>query len=79
MYLQLFPVKHYIQLIFQKYKSQDGRQVIGVFSAASNVSGILSDVDSITICLHQHGALAFWDYATAAPYLHIDMNPYKGG
>lgn len=48
---------------------------IGSFSAASNVTGILSDTDSITSLLHQHGALAFWDYATAAPYVQIDMNP----
>jgi selenocysteine lyase/cysteine desulfurase len=25
--------------------------------------------------LHQYGALAFWDYAAAAPYVGIDMNP----
>lgn len=25
--------------------------------------------------LHKYGALAFWDYATAAPYVTIDMNP----
>ena len=25
--------------------------------------------------LHTHGALAFFDYATAAPYVRIDMNP----
>lgn len=48
---------------------------IGSFSAASNVTGILSDVNAITSLLHQHGALSFWDYAAAAPYVHIDMNP----
>ncbi|RSH85377.1 hypothetical protein EHS25_004773 [Saitozyma podzolica] len=48
---------------------------IGSFSAASNVTGIISDVDGITGVLHQAGALAFWDYAAAAPYLKIDMNP----
>ena len=25
--------------------------------------------------LHEHGALAFWDYAAAAPYVDIDMRP----
>ncbi|KAL0585878.1 hypothetical protein ABG067_004412 [Albugo candida] len=48
---------------------------IGVFSVASNVTGVLTDVDSITALLHEFGALAFWDYATAAPYTIIDMNP----
>ncbi|XP_056010628.1 uncharacterized protein LOC125679381 isoform X2 [Ostrea edulis] len=52
-----------------------GRTLIGCFCAASNVTGVLVDVNSITICLHKHGALAFWDYATAAPYVKIDMNP----
>lgn len=57
----------------------DSRQVIGAFSAASNVTGILTDVDAVTICLHKHKALAVWDYACAAPYVKLDMNPYIGG
>nr|CCA19626.1 cysteine desulfurase putative [Albugo laibachii Nc14]CCA22876.1 cysteine desulfurase putative [Albugo laibachii Nc14] len=48
---------------------------IGAFSAASNITGILTNVDAVTALLHQFGALAFWDYATAAPYVPIDMNP----
>jgi selenocysteine lyase/cysteine desulfurase len=48
---------------------------IGSFSAASNVTGILSDTDAITRLLHRHGALAFWDYAAGGPYIDIDMNP----
>jgi selenocysteine lyase/cysteine desulfurase len=48
---------------------------IGSFSAASNVTGIKSNVDVISRILHQYGALAFWDYAAAAPYVGIDMNP----
>ena len=47
---------------------------IGSFSAASNVTGIKSDVPAITSVLKGHGALAFWDYAAAAPYVGIDMN-----
>jgi selenocysteine lyase/cysteine desulfurase len=48
---------------------------IGSFSAASNVTGILSDAEGITRLLHAHGALAFWDYAAGGPYIDIDMNP----
>ena len=48
--------------------------VIGSFSAASNVTGIQSDVHGITKILKQHGALAVWDYAAGAPYLPINMN-----
>jgi selenocysteine lyase/cysteine desulfurase len=47
---------------------------IGSFSAASNVTGIKSDVPAVTAVLKRHGALAFWDYAAAAPYVGIDMN-----
>ncbi|MFC6239215.1 aminotransferase class V-fold PLP-dependent enzyme [Longivirga aurantiaca] len=46
---------------------------IGSFSAASNVTGIMTDVDGIARLLHEHGALSFWDYAAAGPYLDIDM------
>ena len=48
---------------------------IGSFSAASNVTGIVTDVDEVSIALHRHGALSCWDYAAAGPYLPIDMNP----
>ena len=46
---------------------------IGSFSAASNVTGIITDVERTARLLHAHGALSFWDYATAGPYLPIDM------
>ena len=53
-----------------------GRRVkIGSFSAASNVTGIITDVHQVAILLHRHGALSFFDYAAAGPYLPIDMNP----
>ena len=48
---------------------------VGAFSAASNVSGIVTDVDAVTALLHTHNALACWDYASAAPYLPVQMNP----
>ena len=48
---------------------------IGSFSAASNVTGILTDTHAISSLLHEHGALAFWDYAACGPYVDIDMQP----
>ena len=47
---------------------------IGSFSAASNVTGIGSDTRAIAACLHEHGALSFWDFAAAGPYVQIEMN-----
>ena len=51
------------------------RMRIGSFSAASNVTGIRTDVRKITSLLHKYGALACFDYAACAPYVEIDMNP----
>ncbi len=48
---------------------------IGSFSAASNVTGIISDVAAISALLHRHGALSLWDFAAAAPYVGIAMGP----
>lgn len=55
--------------------SQDAALVVGSFSAASNVTGILEDVDGVTRLLRAHGALAIWDYGCAGPYCPIDMKP----
>ena len=49
--------------------------VVGSFSAASNVTGLLTDVDAVTRRLKAHGALAIWDYAGGAPYLPMNMSP----
>jgi selenocysteine lyase/cysteine desulfurase len=48
---------------------------IASFSAASNVTGIVSDTAGIARLLHRHGALSFWDFAAAAPYVDIVMAP----
>ena len=53
--------------------------LIGSFSAASNVTGIVSDTYGISTLLHEHGALAFWDFAAAAPYVDIEMARRRGG
>ena len=51
---------------------------IGSFSAASNVTGIVSDTHGISALLHRHGALSFWDFAAAAPYVDIEMYDAPG-
>eukprot|EP01084_Bolivina_argentea_P271098 461161_1 len=48
--------------------------LIGSFTAASNVSGIIAPIDETTELLHRYDALSFWDYATAGPYLDINMS-----
>jgi selenocysteine lyase/cysteine desulfurase len=46
---------------------------IGSFSAASNVTGIITDIEQVSGLLRRYGALSCWDYAAAGPYLPIDM------
>ena len=55
--------------------SYHNRLRIGSFSAASNVTGRRTDVHRIARLLHRHDALACFDFAAAAPYVDIDMNP----
>ena len=52
---------------------------IGSFSAASNVTGILSDTSAVAALLHSHGALSLWDYAAAGPYVPIRMAESRPG
>ncbi len=52
---------------------------IGSFSAASNVTGILSDTEAISALLHSRGALSFWDYAAAGPYVPIRVRESAPG
>ncbi len=56
----------------EKYADRPLR--IGSFSAASNVTGIVSDTAGISELLHEYDALSFWDFAAAAPYVQIEMN-----
>ena len=52
---------------------------IGSFSAASNVTGILTDWRAVSALLHRAGALSFWDFAAAGPYVEISMRETSAG
>lgn len=72
-----------MEVALKRYQHRPLR--IGSFSAASNVTGIISDDGVMTALLHKYGALAFWDYAAAAPHrkVHFDdkdavfISPHK--
>jgi selenocysteine lyase/cysteine desulfurase len=66
------------ELAEQLEKYADRPLRIGAFSAASNVTGIVSDTHGISELLHRHGALSFWDFAAAAPYVTIEMAAPEG-
>ncbi len=55
-----------------KYKDRPLK--IGSFSAASNVTGIGTDTRNTAVLLHKYGALSFWDFAAAGPYVQVEMN-----
>jgi selenocysteine lyase/cysteine desulfurase len=62
-------------LEYELHRHADRALKLGTFSAASNVTGVITDVEQVAITLHRHGAMSCWDYAAAGPYLPIDMNP----
>lgn len=51
-----------------------GRRKIGAFSAASNVTGVKTDVPALARLLHRHDAILALDCAASAPYLPVDMS-----
>ena len=50
-------------------------EVICALSAASNITGIVADVEGLTRQVKTAGARMVWDYAGGAPYLPISMTP----
>lgn len=52
-----------------------GRKIVVALSAASNVTGLLSDVEDLTRRVKAAGAKIVWDYAGGGPYLPIDLRP----
>jgi selenocysteine lyase/cysteine desulfurase len=68
-----------LALEHQLHAHADRPVKIGSFSAASNVTGILSDTRAISQMLHRHGALSFFDFAAAAPYVDVEMSPHRDG
>ena len=66
-------------ITYLQHYCKSGRQLIGSLNAASNITGVLTDTLAFSTLLHKYGALSFWDYASAAPYIKMDMNPQIEG
>jgi len=60
------------KLVSDEYKNRYIK--IGSFTAASNITGYLLDVDAFAIEMHKNRGVAFFDYASGAPYLQMDLN-----
>ncbi len=54
---------------------QNGRPLIGSFTACSNVTGIRTPIHEMAALMHRYGGRIFVDYAASAPYDDIDMHP----
>lgn len=59
--------------LLEKYS--DRTLKIGSFTAASNVTGIITPYHELAKIMHQHNGFCFVDFAAAAPYVKIDMHP----
>ncbi|MDA3780672.1 MAG: aminotransferase class V-fold PLP-dependent enzyme [Bacteroidales bacterium] len=57
----------------EKYKNRKIK--IGSFTAASNVTGIITPYHELAKIMHEHGGLCFIDFAASAPYVDMDMHP----
>lgn len=56
-------------------KNQEAyKKIICSFSAGSNVTGIKTDIDRAVSLAKKYGALIFFDYAGAGPYVKIDLS-----
>lgn len=53
---------------------KDKGLVVGAFSAASNVTGILTEIEPVTRLVKQAGGRAVWDFAGGGPYLSVDVS-----
>lgn len=60
-----------------EYAGRQHRYV--AISAASNVTGVITEVAAAARMAHEHGARVFVDYAAAGPYLPIDMRGTGNG
>ena len=54
---------------------RDGKRPVLTFTAASNVTGVLTDVVAVSRLAKAHDAIMIWDYACAAPYMPMSMTP----
>ena len=61
-----------LQLNLEKYNNNYIK--MGSFTAASNITGKYLDIDKYAILMHKYNGLAFFDCASGAPYLKMDMN-----
>lgn len=61
----------HLEAVLSEHQSAD--VLVGSFSAASNVTGIVTDTDPVTRLLRRYGAVSIWDFGGGGPYLPMQM------
>jgi selenocysteine lyase/cysteine desulfurase len=64
---------NHLESVLEKYAHR--KLKIGAFTACSNVTGIHTPYHAMARLMHEHGGLAFIDFAASAPYDEINMHP----
>ncbi|WP_434290365.1 aminotransferase class V-fold PLP-dependent enzyme [Celeribacter sp. SCSIO 80788] len=63
-----------LESLERELKAHEGKSLkIGAFSAASNVTGVRTDLRAIARLLHDHDAFCVADFAAAAPYMPVEL------
>jgi selenocysteine lyase/cysteine desulfurase len=63
------------QALVDQLRQAAGRRIICAFSAGSNVTGALTDIADVSRIVQAAGGKVIWDYAGAAPYVAMQMQP----
>jgi len=63
------------ETLLLKYKSRKNK--IAAITACSNVTGIQTPYYEIAKLIHAYDGLCFVDFASSAPYVHIDIHPFE--
>jgi len=65
-----------LKVLEEVLKENKDREIIGSFSAASNVTGILNPIEEISQLIRKYGGILAIDCATSSAYMNIDSSLY---
>lgn len=65
-----------IEALKRVLEANKGREIIGSFSVASNVTGVLTDYKAIYKLVKSYGGIVCLDAAASSPYMNVDCNYY---
>ena len=63
-----------MRCVMLQFWKEKRRHMLVCMSAASNVTGIITDVDAVSKIAHKYGALVVFDYAAGGNIWHLIGN-----